>query len=249
MMAVQRLISAFSCPTAAEQRQRTLGSSIPTRVWIAWTTRTVVCAGHEMAVCLNRFVKVVVIGMSRRRPSAEESVRMNVRSGCGCHLRREADPAHLLDGTARQRPEDLSDEGADVHRNGRQLWAECRQTLHQRGTETITRGVQRLHVDEGDKAAVEEAQGYDNVDGDDDCNSDDLPDIRPLGRKATNGRTTARKGPSTKSRRSKKMDDDTGRSDGEGGRNFWSVGDTIAFVRAKGIKICISSAWALVSPA
>ncbi|GBG89054.1 hypothetical protein CBR_g48765 [Chara braunii] len=133
----------------------------------------------------------------------------------------------------RQRPEDLREEGADVHRDGRQLWAECRQALHQRGTETITRGVQLLHVDEGDEAAVEEAQGCDDVDGDDDCNSDDLPDIRPLGRKATNGGATARKGPATKTQRSKKMDDDTGRSDGDGGRNFWSVGDTIALVRAK----------------
>ncbi|GBG91574.1 hypothetical protein CBR_g52608 [Chara braunii] len=87
----------------------------------------------------------------------------------------------------RQWPEDLREEGADVHRDGRQLWAECKQALHQRGTETITRGVQRLLLDEGDKAAVEDAQGCDDVDGDDDCNSDDLPDIRPLGRKATNG--------------------------------------------------------------
>ncbi|GBG92533.1 hypothetical protein CBR_g55868 [Chara braunii] len=167
--------------------------------------------------------------MSRCRPSAEESVRVNVewmrlspasRSGSGAP-------------SGRQRLEDLSQEGADVHRDGRQLWAKCRQALHQHGTETITRGVQRLHVDEGDEAAVEEAQGCDDVDGDDDCNSDDLPDIRPLGRKATKGGAAARKGPATKSRRSKKMDDDTGRSDGEGGRNFWSVGDTIALVRAK----------------
>ncbi|GBG93466.1 hypothetical protein CBR_g70975, partial [Chara braunii] len=107
------------------------------------------------------------------------------------------------------------------------------QALHQRGTETITRGVQRLHVDEGDEAAAEEARGCDNVDGDGDCNSDDLPDIRPLGRKATKGGATARKGPAAKSRRNKKMDDDTGRSNGEGGRNFWSVGDTIALVRAR----------------
>ncbi|GBG78156.1 hypothetical protein CBR_g26191 [Chara braunii] len=113
------------------------------------------------------------------------------------------------------------------------MWAECRQALHQRGTETITRGVQRLHEDEGDEAAVEEAQGCDDGDGDDDCNSDDLPDIRPLGRRATKGGATARKGPAAKSRRSKKMDDDRGRSDGEGGRNFWSVGDTIALVRAR----------------
>ncbi|GBG83264.1 hypothetical protein CBR_g36879 [Chara braunii] len=135
--------------------------------------------------------------------------------------------------SGQQRPEDLRQEGADVHRDGRQLWAECRQALHQRGTKTITRGVQRLHVDEGDEAAVEEAQGCDDVDGDDDCNSDDLPNIRPLGRKAMNGGATARKGPATKSRRSKKMDDDTSRSDGEGGRNLWSVGYTIALVRAK----------------
>ncbi|GBG83377.1 hypothetical protein CBR_g37091 [Chara braunii] len=53
------------------------------------------------------------------------------------------------------------------------------------------------------------------------------------GRKGTNGGATARKGHATKTRRSKKMDDGTGRSDGEGGRNFWSVGDTIALVRAK----------------
>ncbi|GBG59308.1 hypothetical protein CBR_g32321 [Chara braunii] len=117
----------------------------------------------------------------------------------------------------RQRPEDLREGGADVHHDSRQLWAEWRQALHQRGTKTITRGVQRLHVDEGDEAAVEEAQGWDDVDGDDDCNSDDLPDIRPLGRKATNGGASARKGPATKTRRSKKMDDDIGRSDGEGG--------------------------------
>ncbi|GBG66133.1 hypothetical protein CBR_g55477 [Chara braunii] len=99
----------------------------------------------------------------------------------------------------RQRPEDLREEGADEHRDGRQLWAECKQALYQRGTETITRGVQRLHVDEGDEAAIEEAEGCDDVDGDNDCNSDDLPDIRPLGRKATNGGATARKGPATKS--------------------------------------------------
>ncbi|GBG80645.1 hypothetical protein CBR_g31105 [Chara braunii] len=98
----------------------------------------------------------------------------------------------------RHRLEDLREEGADVHRDGRQLWAECRKALHQRGTETITRGVQRLHVDEGDEAAIEEAQGCDDVDGDDNCNSDDLPDIRPLGRKAMNGGATVRKGPAMK---------------------------------------------------
>ncbi|GBG72774.1 hypothetical protein CBR_g12342 [Chara braunii] len=134
---------------------------------------------------------------------------------------------------ARQRPEVLHQEGADIQRDSRQLWAECRQASHQRGTETITRGVQRLHVDEGNEAAAEEARGCDDGDGDNDCNSDDLPDIRPLGRKATKGGATARKGPAAKSRRNKKMDDDTGRSDGEGGQNFWSVGDTIALVRAR----------------
>ncbi|GBG84985.1 hypothetical protein CBR_g39449 [Chara braunii] len=99
---------------------------------------------------------------------------------------------------------------------------ECR-ALNQGGTETITRGVQRLHVDEGDEAAFDEPLGCDDVDGDDDCNSDDLPKIRQLGRKVTNGGASAKRGPALKNRRNKNMDDDTGRSDGEGGRNFWST--------------------------
>ncbi|GBG75649.1 hypothetical protein CBR_g20276 [Chara braunii] len=133
----------------------------------------------------------------------------------------------------RQRTEDSCEGGADVQHDGRQLWAECRQALNQGGTKTITRGVQRLYVDEGDEAAFEEALSCDDVDGDDDCNSYDLSDIKPLGRKVANGGTSAKRGPAPKNRRNKKMDDDTGRSDGEGSRNFWLVGDTIALVRAK----------------
>ncbi|GBG89691.1 hypothetical protein CBR_g49544 [Chara braunii] len=133
----------------------------------------------------------------------------------------------------RQPAKDLIGGLADMQRDGRQVWAECRQELHRGETETITRGVQRLHVDEVEDAAVEEGQGCDDVDGEDGCESDDLPDIRPLGRRATRGGSGGKKGPTTKPRRTKNMDDDTGRSDGEGGRNFWSAGDTVALVRAK----------------
>ncbi|GBG90713.1 hypothetical protein CBR_g51222 [Chara braunii] len=108
------------------------------------------------------------------------------------------------------------------------VWAECRQELHRGEMETITRGVQRLHVDEVEDAAVDEGQGCGDVDGEDGCKSDDLPDIRPLGRRATRGGSGAKKGPAMKPRQMKNMDDD-----GEGGRNFWSVGDTAALVRAK----------------
>ncbi|GBG90709.1 hypothetical protein CBR_g51218 [Chara braunii] len=108
------------------------------------------------------------------------------------------------------------------------VWPECRQELHRGETETITRGVQRLHIDEVENAAVDEGQGCGDVDGEDGCKSDDLPDIRPLGRRATRGGSGAKKGPAMKPRRTKNMDDD-----GEGGRNFWSVGDTAALVRAK----------------
>ncbi|GBG79604.1 hypothetical protein CBR_g29752 [Chara braunii] len=128
----------------------------------------------------------------------------------------------------RQPAEDLIGGVPDVERNGTQVWAKCRQELHRGETETITRGVQRLHVDEVEDAAVDEGQGCDDVDGEDGCKSDDLPDIRPLGRRATRGGSGAKKGPATKPRRTKNMDDD-----GEGSRNFWSVGDTVALVRAK----------------
>ncbi|GBG84750.1 hypothetical protein CBR_g39128 [Chara braunii] len=111
--------------------------------------------------------------------------------------------------------EDFPEGGAHVERNGRQLWAECRQTFGQAGAETITRGVQRLHVDEGDDAAVEEPLDCDNVKGDEDCNSDDLPEIRPLGRKVRNGGASAKNGPAPRNRWDKKMDDDTGGSDGK----------------------------------
>ncbi|GBG62698.1 hypothetical protein CBR_g31715 [Chara braunii] len=124
--------------------------------------------------------------------------------------------------------EDLIGGVPDVQRDGRQVWAECRQELHRGETKTITRGVQRLHVDEVEDTAVDEGQGCDDVDGEDSCKSDDLPDIRPLGRRATRGGSGAKKGPATKPRRTKNMDDD-----GVGGRNFWSVGDMVALVRAK----------------
>ncbi|GBG65279.1 hypothetical protein CBR_g50321 [Chara braunii] len=114
-----------------------------------------------------------------------------------------------------------------------QLWAECGQALRQAGTETITRGLQPLHVDEGDNAAVQEPLDCDDADGDEDCNFDDLPEIRPLASKVRNSGASAKKGPTPRNRRNKKMDDNTGGSDGEGGWNFWSVGDTIALVRVK----------------
>ncbi|GBG85372.1 hypothetical protein CBR_g40015 [Chara braunii] len=197
---MQRLISASNCSAAAEQRQRALGSSIPTQMGIARTTRTLVCAGRETVVYLNRSAKVGGIEMCCRRTSEEDTVRMNVRSGCACHLCRDADLGLLEDG------------------NDRRI------------------RVRELHVDEGDETAFDELLGCDDVDGDDDCNSDDLPDIRPLGRKVTNGSASAKRGPAPKNRRNKKMDDDTGRSDGEDDRNLWSVGDTIALVRAKRVQ-------------
>ncbi|GBG63757.1 hypothetical protein CBR_g39301 [Chara braunii] len=128
----------------------------------------------------------------------------------------------------RQPAEDLIGGVPDVQRDDRQVWAECRQELHRGETETITRGVQRLHVDEVEDTAVDEGQGCDDVDGEDGCKSDDLPDIKPLGRRATRGGSGAKKGPATKPRRTKNMD-----NDGKGGRNFWSVGDTVTLVRAK----------------
>ncbi|GBG91663.1 hypothetical protein CBR_g52699 [Chara braunii] len=128
----------------------------------------------------------------------------------------------------RQAAEDLIGGVPDVQRDGRQVWAECRQELHRGETETITRGVQWLHVGEVEDTAVDEGQGCDDVDDDDGCKSNDLPDIRPLGRRATRGGSGAKKGPATKPRQTKNMDDD-----GEGSRNFWSVGDNVALVRAK----------------
>ncbi|GBG83715.1 hypothetical protein CBR_g37516 [Chara braunii] len=133
----------------------------------------------------------------------------------------------------RQRQEDISATVVHVERDGRQLWAECRQALRQAGTYTITRGVQELRIDEGNDAAVQEPLDFHDVDDDDDCNSDDLLEIRLLGRKVRNGGTIAKKGSTLRNRRNKKMDDDTDRSDGEGTQNFWSVRDTIALVKAK----------------
>ncbi|GBG86422.1 hypothetical protein CBR_g41419 [Chara braunii] len=133
----------------------------------------------------------------------------------------------------RQREDDGSTSGAQVERHGRQSWADARQALRQAGADTITRGVQELHVDEGGEAAAEEPFNCDDVDDEKDCNSDELPDVRPLGRKARGGGASAKKGSPTSNRRNKRRDDDTGGSDGEGGRNFWSVGDTVTLVRAK----------------
>ncbi|GBG59971.1 hypothetical protein CBR_g302 [Chara braunii] len=134
----------------------------------------------------------------------------------------------------RQRQEDGSTAGAHVERDGRQMWAECMQALRQAGTDTITRGVQGLRVDEGNDAAAQEPLDFDDVDIDDDCNSDDLPEIRPLGRKVRNGGASAKKGSILRNWRNKKIDDDTGGSDGEAARNFWSVGDTITREGEKG---------------
>ncbi|GBG65485.1 hypothetical protein CBR_g51080 [Chara braunii] len=133
----------------------------------------------------------------------------------------------------RQREDDGSASGAQVERHGRQSWADARQALRQAGVDTITRGVQELHVDEGGDAAAEEPFNCDDVDDEEDCNSDELPDVRPLGRKARGGGASAKKGSTPSNQRNKRRDDDTGGSDGEGGHNFWSVGDTVALVRAK----------------
>ncbi|GBG83821.1 hypothetical protein CBR_g37621 [Chara braunii] len=77
----------------------------------------------------------------------------------------------------RQRQEDLPEGGAHVECDDRQLWAECRQALRQAGIETITREVQRLHVGDDDDAAFQEPLDCDDVDCDEDCNSDDFPNI------------------------------------------------------------------------
>ncbi|GBG63086.1 hypothetical protein CBR_g36571 [Chara braunii] len=135
----------------------------------------------------------------------------------------------------RQRQEDASAGGAHVERHDRQLWVECRQALHQAGMDTITGGVQGFHVDEADDAAVQEPLNSDDVDvqldGDEDCDSDDLPEIRPLGRKVRSGSASVKWESTPRNRRNIKIDNDTGGSDGEGAQNFWSVIDTIALVR------------------
>ncbi|GBG66507.1 hypothetical protein CBR_g63090 [Chara braunii] len=105
--------------------------------------------------------------------------------------------------------------------------------LRPHGTESMMKGVQRLDVNEGDDAADHEPYDNDDMDGDEGYNSEELPDIRPFGRKAKGGRGVGRKGSTTRNRTDKKMDDDTCGSDGEGAINFWSVGDTIVLVRAK----------------
>ncbi|GBG77463.1 hypothetical protein CBR_g23911 [Chara braunii] len=120
----------------------------------------------------------------------------------------------------RQRQEDASVVVAHVEHNDRQLWAKCRQGLRQAGTDTITRGVQGLRVDEGNNAAVQEPLDFDDVNDDDDCNADDLSEIRPLGRKVRNGGASAKKGFTQRNRRNKKMDNDAGGSDGEDAQNF-----------------------------
>ncbi|GBG69966.1 hypothetical protein CBR_g4794 [Chara braunii] len=109
-----------------------------------------------------------------------------------------------------QRQDDGSASGAQVERHGRQSWADARQALRQAGADTITRGVQELHVDGGGDAA-----------------------LRNHSTATTDGGASAKKGSTPSNWRNKRRDDDTSGSDGEGGRNFWPVGDTVALVRAK----------------
>ncbi|GBG88942.1 hypothetical protein CBR_g48552 [Chara braunii] len=171
----------------------------------------------------NRYLSSVAsVGGGGSGDHRPEWMRSSPASGSGSRTPRR-----------RERHLDASAAGADVERMGRQVWAECRQALRPPGTESITKGVQWLDVNEGDDMADHELYDCDDVDGEEGYNSEELPDIRSFGRKAKGGRGGGRKGSTTRNQRNKKMDDDPKFSDGEGARNFWSVGDTITLMRAK----------------
>ncbi|GBG72150.1 hypothetical protein CBR_g11083 [Chara braunii] len=132
---------------------------------------------------------------------------------------------------------------ADVSdaRDGREVWAEQRRLMRSVREESITRGLQRLRV--GEDGHDDEEAGADAHDPDWNDNGaegweDDAGNISPSKQAAAmGGRGGKTKSCGGNGRRGKrpagKGSDARGDVDGEGGRHFWSVDDTIALIRAK----------------
>ncbi|GBG82252.1 hypothetical protein CBR_g34535 [Chara braunii] len=126
-------------------------------------------------------------------------------------------------------------------RDGREVWAEQRRLMRSVREESITRGVQRLHV--GEDGHDGEEAGADAHDPDWNDNGaegweDDAGNISPSKQAAAmggrGGKTKSCGGNGRRGKRTAgKGSDAEGDVDGEGGRHFWSVDDNIALIRAK----------------
>ncbi|GBG65770.1 hypothetical protein CBR_g52361 [Chara braunii] len=108
----------------------------------------------------------------------------------------------------RRQSDDTQSPGTPTERTDWQVWAEQRQQLRQVRAEAITKGVGRLYVDDNDDG------GDMPVEGDNDCNDaepeddyplEELPEIRPMGRKGMGGRGGGRKGSAHRGRRDRSV--------------------------------------------
>ncbi|GBG77939.1 hypothetical protein CBR_g25870 [Chara braunii] len=124
-------------------------------------------------------------------------------------------------------------------RDGREVWAEQRRTLHPQREESITRGVQRLrvgdHENDGDApAARADDQEWNDDDGE--GGEEDAGHVSPCKQSSMGGRggkmrDCARNGPRGKKAVGKGSDAEAD-ADAEG-RQFSSVDDMMALIRAK----------------
>ncbi|GBG79372.1 hypothetical protein CBR_g29521 [Chara braunii] len=125
-------------------------------------------------------------------------------------------------------------------RDGREVWAEQRRTLHRRREESITRGVQRLRVEEEENDGDAPAMGADDQEWNDDDGEggeDDAGYISSFKQSSMGGRGGKTRVCARNGRRGKKAarmgSDAEGDADAEEGRHFLSVDNMIAPIRAK----------------
>ncbi|GBG67912.1 hypothetical protein CBR_g1031 [Chara braunii] len=126
-------------------------------------------------------------------------------------------------------------------RDGREVWAEQRRLMRSGREESITRGVQRLRVGEhkhDGEEAVADAHNPDWNDNGAEGGEDNAGYVSPSKQAAVmGGRGGKTKSCADNGRRGKKAagkgSDAEGDVDGEGGRQFWSVNNIIALIRAK----------------
>ncbi|GBG88477.1 hypothetical protein CBR_g47947 [Chara braunii] len=131
------------------------------------------------------------------------------------------------------------DDAGDA-RDGREVWAEHRRTLHPRWEESITEGVQRLrggnHENDSDAPAVG-ANDQEWNDDDGEGGEEDAGHVSPERQSSMGGRGGKTRVCARNGRRAKKAvgkgSDAEADDDAEEGRQFWSVDDMIALIRAK----------------
>ncbi|GBG66332.1 hypothetical protein CBR_g58822 [Chara braunii] len=125
-------------------------------------------------------------------------------------------------------------------REGREVWAEQRRTLHPQREESITWGMQRLRVGDHENDGDAPAVGADDQEWNDDDGEggeEDAGHVSPFKQSSMGGRGGKTRACALNGRRGKKAvgkgSDAEADADAEGGRQFWSVDDMIALIRAK----------------